>query len=90
MIRSRPCHVIVLLPSREAIAARERGRTQTGYGDWTIEELYAGFESGTPCIGTWLDTTDLTPDETVDVILAQTSAGLSPVAPEGSDTAEPE
>src|SRR5690242_14594400 len=43
MIRSRPCHIIVLLPSAEAIAARERGRQQTGYGDWTIEQLYQEF-----------------------------------------------
>jgi hypothetical protein len=72
-IHSRPCHVIVLLPSRDAIAAREAGREQQGYGAWTVEQLYDGFAASTPRVGIWLDTTSLTPDETVDEILARTS-----------------
>jgi GrpB-like predicted nucleotidyltransferase (UPF0157 family) len=58
-IRSRPCHVIVLLPSIEA-------------GD-------GGFADTTPRIGIWLDTTNLTPEETVDEILAQTPSSRSPI-----------
>jgi chloramphenicol 3-O-phosphotransferase len=73
MIRWRPCHVVVLLPSREAVAQREAGRREKGYGAWTIEELYEGFVTSTPRIGFWLDTTAMTPDETVDEILAQTT-----------------
>jgi len=79
MIRSRPCHVVVLLPSVEAIAARERGRNQTGYEDWTVEELYEHFATRTPRVGTWLDTSDLTPDATVDTILAGTFSNRTPV-----------
>lgn len=45
MIRGRPCHLIVLLPSVEAVAARG---------------------------GLWLDTTELSPAETVEAILART------------------
>jgi len=42
MIRSSPCHVIVLLPSAGAVAAREAGREDTGYIDgWTIERHHA-------------------------------------------------
>jgi hypothetical protein len=56
MIRSRPCHVVVLLPSMEAVAARERGRKSPGYTCWTLAELYEGFASATPRVGVWLDT----------------------------------
>jgi predicted kinase len=73
MIRNRPCHVVVLLPAVEAVAAREAGREQKSYDAWTIEQLYEGFVATTPRVGIWLDTTDLTPAETVDEILAQTS-----------------
>ena len=72
MIRSRPCHVIVLLPSIEAVAAREAGREQRGYGDWSVEQLYRGFAE-TPRLGLWLDTTGQTPQETVDEILERTT-----------------
>jgi GrpB-like predicted nucleotidyltransferase (UPF0157 family) len=73
MIRARPCHVIVLLPSKEAVAAREAERDHKGYGPWTVEQLYDGFVSGTPRVGVWLDTTQLTPEATVDAILARTT-----------------
>jgi GrpB-like predicted nucleotidyltransferase (UPF0157 family) len=79
MIRSRPCHVIVLLPSRDTVATREAGRRDKGYGAWTVEQLYEGFAGATPRVGLWLDTTDLTPEETVDTILAETSPARSPV-----------
>jgi hypothetical protein len=77
MIRGRPCHVIVLLPSMEAIAARETGRRETAYKDWTVAHLYEGFASSTPRVGVWLDTSELTPDETVEAILAGSSSSHS-------------
>jgi GrpB-like predicted nucleotidyltransferase (UPF0157 family) len=79
MIRSRPCHVIVLVPSVEAVASREAEREHKGYGAWTVEQLYEGFRTTTPRVGIWLDTTELTPDETVDEILARTASARSPV-----------
>jgi GrpB-like predicted nucleotidyltransferase (UPF0157 family) len=73
LIRSRPCHVVVLLPSLEAVAAREAGRDDKGYvGGWTIESHYGDFADATPRTGFWLDTTDQTPEETVAAILART------------------
>jgi chloramphenicol 3-O-phosphotransferase len=68
LIRSRPCHVVVLMPAVEAIAERESRRAQTGYGTWSVEQLYEGFVN-TPREGLWLDTTALTPEQTVDAIL---------------------
>jgi hypothetical protein len=83
MIRSRPCHVIVLLPSLETVAARERERETVGYTRWTVPELYEGFERATPRVGLWLDTTELSPEETVDAILVRTSADRSRAARSG-------
>jgi len=74
MIHSRPCYVVVLLPSIEAVAARETQRDEKGYRSWTVEQLYDGFVSTTPRIGIWLDTTDLTAEETVEAILTQTAS----------------
>jgi chloramphenicol 3-O-phosphotransferase len=78
MIRHRPCHVVVLLPSIEAVAEREAGRREKGYGAWAVEELHRGFAASTPRVGTWLDTTAMTPDETVDEILTRTTSSRSP------------
>jgi hypothetical protein len=73
LIRSRPCHVVVLLPSSDAIAAREAGRDHKGYGVWGFEQLRDGFVNQTPRLGVWLDTSELTPAQTVDVILERTA-----------------
>jgi cytidylate kinase len=72
MIRNRPCHLIVLLPSAEAVAEREAAREQKGYSAWTVRQLYEAFVNTTPRIGIWLDTTDLTPEQVVEAILVQT------------------
>ncbi len=70
MIRSRPCHLVVLLPSVAAVAAREAGREDKGYiGGWTVERHYAEFVATTPRVGLWLDTTEQTPGETAEEIL---------------------
>jgi GrpB-like predicted nucleotidyltransferase (UPF0157 family)/gluconate kinase len=79
LIRSRPCHVVVLMPSLDAIAAREAGRQSKGYGEWTMEELYKGFATGTPRVGLWLDTSDQTAEETLEEILARTPSLTQPV-----------
>jgi chloramphenicol 3-O-phosphotransferase len=70
MIRSNPCHVVVLLPSLEAVAAREAARGDKGYlGDWTVERHYGEFVATTPRVGLWLDTTEQTAEESVNEIL---------------------
>jgi hypothetical protein len=37
LVRTRPLYVVVLAPSAAAVAAREAGRAETGYGAWTVE-----------------------------------------------------
>jgi chloramphenicol 3-O-phosphotransferase len=70
LVRARPLRLVVLLPRREVVAAREAGRAERGYGAWSIDGLYDGFARDTPRLGLWLDTSGQTPDETVDRILA--------------------
>jgi chloramphenicol 3-O-phosphotransferase len=74
LVRARPLHVVVLLPRREIVAAREIARSTDGYAQWSLEALYELFENETPRVGLWLDTSDQTPEETVDAILADTVA----------------
>jgi chloramphenicol 3-O-phosphotransferase len=73
MVRSAPCRVIVLLPSIEATAEREGQRNNKGYDRWELEAFHDGFVATTPRIGLWLDTTELTPEETVAQILRRVS-----------------
>jgi chloramphenicol 3-O-phosphotransferase len=74
LVRSRPLHVFVLLPRLEVVAAREALRAQSGYERWPAEALYELFAEQTHRIGTWIDASDQTPDETVDAILSSVAA----------------
>ncbi len=54
----------------DVIASRAARRKKGGYGDdWTVEQLDAIVNNETPRIGTWIDNSDLTPEETLDMIL---------------------
>lgn len=68
LIRNQPLYVIVLTPSQEAVAGREAARPKKGYGLWTISELDRQLREETPKLGMWLDTTNLSPAETVEQI----------------------
>lgn len=70
-IEISPLYVVVLNPRPDVVAAREQQRTKSGYGEWDVESLCASFAEETPHIGLWLDTSELTPDETVEKILLQ-------------------
>ncbi|GAA0945112.1 AAA family ATPase [Pseudonocardia zijingensis] len=69
-IRTRPLHVVVLAPRPGAVAAREAGRAKRAYGPaWSVEALDEVLRSGTPRVGLWLDTSELSVAETVEEIL---------------------
>jgi len=72
--------VVVLCPQAETLAARDAARAKTGYGGWSAEAFDALLRAETPRIGLWLDTTGLTPDETVDAILADPQATRAGIA----------
>jgi len=68
-VRRRPFYVTVLCPRPDVAAAREAGRAKQGYGIWTVEALDEVLRKETPRVGLWLDSSDLTPEETADAIL---------------------
>jgi predicted kinase len=70
-IESRPVLVVVLIPSIEAVADREAGRRKSAYSGAgpSIAQFDAALRTETPRLGLWLDTTDMSPDETVDAIV---------------------
>jgi predicted kinase len=70
-IRTRPLHVVALVPHPSVVAAREAGRGKVAYGAFTVADLDAALRERTPHIGLWLDTSDQTPEETVTEILSR-------------------
>ncbi|HYH13359.1 MAG TPA: AAA family ATPase [Thermomicrobiales bacterium] len=78
MLSDLPLEVVVLCPSPEVVASREASRSKRGYGDWTVADLDTDFRDETPRIGYWLDTSELTVDETVDRILARRASSPAP------------
>ncbi len=76
LLEISPLFAVVLAPRPDVITAREQMRAKSGYVDgWDVESLASAFESTTPRIGLWLDTSDQTPAETVDEILLRSSEG---------------
>jgi len=73
MIRSRPLCVVVLAPSTDAVAARESERDKIAYGTGGpgIDALDRALREDTPRLGLWLDTSEQTPEQTVDEIVAR-------------------
>jgi len=65
----RPIHVIVLYPNVETVKKRETMRGKVGYTSFTVEDLYADFMKETPKIGFWLDTSEQSPEQSVEDIL---------------------
>jgi predicted kinase len=67
-----PLSVFVLCPRPEVVAARDFSRSKTGYpNDAAVRAFDRILRLETPRIGYWLDTSDLTVDQTVDAILRQ-------------------
>ncbi|MFE7744608.1 AAA family ATPase [Nocardia sp. NPDC057455] len=71
LVVTRPLYVVVLAPRPEAVVAREAGRDKDAYTEFTVSELDTVLRESTPRIGFWLDTSELTVEQTVDRILAE-------------------
>lgn len=65
--------VIVLCPDVNTIWEREKARGKTGYGAFDIDALYREFMDTTPRLGTWIDNSAETPEQTVRRILERLS-----------------
>ena len=77
-IRSRPLYVIVLTPRINVVEQRERDRPKTAYqpDGPTVVDLDGYIRASTPRIGLWLDTSEQSPAQTVDEILARRGEAL--------------
>jgi cytidylate kinase len=70
MVRTRPCHVVVLAPRPDVLAARDARRPKTGYREgWTVPAMLSELDR-TPRMGLWLDNSDETAERTADRIVA--------------------
>jgi hypothetical protein len=80
-VEARPRRLVVLRPSVEVVAERERQRTATtgkvAYrpGEMTVADLDAAVAE-TPLIGLWLDTSELSSEETVAEIVSRSDEAL--------------
>lgn len=77
-VTARPRHLVVLRPSVAVVRQREQqrhhatGKVAYRHGEFTPEDLDA-FLGETPRIGLWLDTSDMTAEQTVKQILIRQS-----------------
>lgn len=70
MVPHRPFALVVLAPRPDEVARREERRPKTGYGSFSPAQLDAILRFDTQRLGYWLDSSELTVEETVDDILA--------------------
>ena len=79
-----PLKLVVLRPSPESVERRERARATSAYAGWTDAgtqlidaiRLFDGWLAETPRVGLWLDTSEMTADETVDGIIERWDEAL--------------
>ncbi|KUN39788.1 phosphotransferase [Streptomyces longwoodensis] len=75
----RTVRLVVLTPDVEAVQRRESGRDKVAYGSrWTLDQLDAVLRKETPRLGLWLDSSELTAEQTVDEILRRRDEAVLP------------
>ena len=75
LLRTRPLHLVVLAPSLEVATARDASRPDSVLDVWL--HLDAELRTGLAGHGQWIDTSELTVEETVDLIVAGIADGSS-------------
>lgn len=73
-ILSRPLVFVMLLPRLDIIEARDGGRTKHFFHAW--KHLDVQVREHMPKSGLWVDSSDLTANGTVDLILQRAGEGL--------------
>jgi len=64
-------HLIMLVPAPEVVLRREHARDKDGYGPiWTVQALHDLVQAQTARLGWWIDSSNLSAQETVDLILS--------------------
>jgi adenylylsulfate kinase-like enzyme len=70
-----PLYLVVLCPSPNVAFERDKYRHKQTYNSWTPEGLDRALREETPHVGLWLDSSNLSLDETVDAILERIDEG---------------
>jgi adenylylsulfate kinase-like enzyme len=71
-LTARPLSLVMLAPDVDTVMQRESKRVKVGYGDLcSIRDFDHKVRTETPHIGLWLDSSQQTPDETVEDIVAR-------------------
>lgn len=68
LLKGYPVQTIALCPDVSTIQQRETERTKKGYTGFEIEPLYNAFMTETPRVGLWIDSSNQTPQQTLDCI----------------------
>ena len=71
-----PLHIVVLCPTAEAVASRAGERRKPGYGTFAVAELDTVLRTQTPRLGLWLDSSDMSAEQTADAILQRLDDAL--------------
>jgi hypothetical protein len=76
--RRSSLHLVVLAPRVDVLRAREAGRAKDAYDDEVVtpELLDRALREETPRVGLWLDTSEQTPEETVEEIVSRLPEAL--------------
>lgn len=74
-------YVFVLCPAADAVAERETVRVKKGYHNFSPLQLDDVLRNQTERLGCWLDSTGLTPEETVEQMLKQLAAAVVEARP---------
>jgi predicted kinase len=76
LVTVEPVRLVVLTPTVDTVAEREAGRAKSAYEHFTIESFDRLLRDETPRRGLWLDTSDLTVEQTVDEVLRRADEAL--------------
>ena len=70
---NEPLYVVVLCPSPDIATQRDTNRHKQAYSvdGWTAEMMHTTLLEETPKVGLWLDTSNLSIEQTTQAILAQ-------------------
>lgn len=72
----RPLLLVELVPSLDVVQARDRDRDKQVFSLW--RHLDAQLRASMPRVGLWIDTSDLTAEQTVDAIMDRLDEALIP------------
>jgi len=75
-LKARPLLLVELMPGLDVVQARDRDRDKHVFSIW--RHLDAQLRTSMPRVGLWIDTSDMTAEQTVDAIAARLGEAVIP------------